>query len=500
MSQEIELKLAIPRSMVSALRRHPLFAAAPPAGPRQTLINTYFDTPALLLKDHRIALRTRKQGRAWLQTVKCGGEFAGGLAQRPEWEHPYGGDFDFSPVDDPAVRSLLEAHAADLQPLFTTNFRRETRRHAPRAGVEILLMLDVGQVEAAGQTLPLSELELELAEGTEHDLFELALALAADLPLVPEDLSKAQRGYQLYLDQTVAPMKALPSRLQPEDSPVTAFRALAADCVRQWQANASGAATSPDPEFIHQMRVALRRLRSLVRIMAPALPAEFVAEWNRRLREEASRLGRARDLDVLLDTIIGPAEAAAEPPPGLAGLRHKAEETRREARAQTVATLAKGAHGHSLLAFTAALHQLPSNSLDRSADLANFARLQLGRLRKRARRRLEEAHEQPGAEGLHAVRIALKRLRYGLEFFQPLCAAKPARRLLAQISDVQDDLGFLHDLEVALRYMQGWAADQGDLREAAAFVAGWHGHRALRLTAELPDRIGRLLRKRPPLK
>lgn len=503
MAQEIELKLTLPRSAVPALRRHPLFAAAPPTGPRQTLVNTYFDTPQLLLKERRIALRTRKQGRRWLQTVKCGGEFAGGLAHRPEWEHPYHGAFDFGPVDAPAVRQLLEAHAGDLQPLFTTNFRRETRRHTPREGVEILLMLDLGEVDVAGKTLPLCELELELAAGTVDDLFELALALAEDLPLVPEDVSKAQRGYQLFLGQQPVPMKAPPSRLRAGDSPLAAFRALAFDGVRQWQANANGAAGSDDPEFIHQMRVALRRLRSLLRVMAPALPAEFVAEWNRRLAEEASRLGDARDLDVLLDGILAPVERVPAPSPqlaaGLAGLRRHAEAARREARAQAVAAVAGGSHGRALLAFTAALHRLPGSTLDRSANLASFARLQLRRLKKRARRRLAESRQQPGNQGLHALRIALKRLRYALDFFQPLCAAKPARRLQARMAELQDDLGFINDREVAQRRLAEWAGEQLELREAAAFVAGWHGPRALRLGARLPGRAARLLERRLPI-
>lgn len=500
MGQEIELKLSLPRTSLAALRRHPLFAAAQPVGPRQTLVNTYFDIPGLLLKSRRVALRTRKQGRAWLQTVKCGGEFAGGLAHRPEWEQPYGGSFDFAAVDDADVRALLEAHRDQLQPVFTTHFRRETRRHLPAPGVEILLMLDTGKVEAAGKTLPLCELELELAAGEVDDLFQLAMALAADLPLVPEDVSKAQRGYQLFLDQAPAPMKAPPSRIQAGDSPVEAFRSLALDCVRQWQANAGGAAANPAPEFIHQMRVALRRLRSLLKIMSPALPADFVAEWNGRLRDEANRLGHARDLDVLLETILAPAEAALEPPPGLAGLRREAEAARRGARARALANLAKGTHGQALLAFTAGLHRLSSNALDRSANLAGFAGLQLARLRKRARRRLKDAQGQPGIDGLHALRIALKRLRYGLEFFQPVCAARPARRLLKQLAKVQDDLGYLHDLEVAQRYLGDWAGGKVELREAAAFVAGWHARRALRLTAQLPDRADRMLRKRLPLK
>jgi inorganic triphosphatase YgiF len=500
MSEEIVLKLSLPGTAVPALRRHPLFAEAPLIGLRHTLVNTYFDTPELELKEHCVALRTRKQGRQWLQTIKSGGALTGGLAQRSEWEQPYHGTFDFSQVDALRVKSLLERHAARLQPLFTTQLHRETRRYRPREGVEILLMLDQGTVEAAGRNQPLCELELQLNSGGEADLFQLALLLTADLPFLPEDLSKAQRGYHLFLDQPLAPVKARPSPLQASDSPVAAYRRLSLDGLHQWQANANGAMASDDPEFIHQIRVALRRLRSLLRIMAPALSQEFVAEWNARLRDEAAQLGSARDLDVLLETILAPAETTAEPPPGLAQLRLKAEATRTGARARADATLAHGSHGRSQLAFTAALHRLSSNTLDRSVDLATFARLQLKRLKKRVRRRLMELNEHPGQEGLHELRIALKQLRYGLEFFLPLCTRRPTQRLLRQLAEVQDDLGFLHDLVESRCHFLEWADDDLALREAAAFVAGWHARRAQRLTIELPERAARLLRGRLPLR
>lgn len=500
MSQEIELKLALPAGAVPRLRRHPLFAAAPQVGPRQTLVNTYFDTPGLMLKNRRVALRLRKQGRRWLQTVKCGGEFAGGLAQRPEWEYPYLGSLDFNPVDEPAVRALLEAQADKLQPVFTTTFRRETRRHAPREGVEILLMLDLGTVEAAGRSQPLCELELELVSGAVDDLYALALELAQDLPLLPEDVSKAQRGYRLFLAETLVPSKASPSDVEAGDTPVAAFRRLALAGVRQWQANANAAMSQEDPEFIHQMRVALRRLRSLLRLMAPALPPEFVEEWNCRLRDETNRLGRARDLDVLLETILAPVEAAAEPPAGLAGLRARGEAARARARKETVAALATGTHGLALLGFSAALYRLSTSALDRSVDLPTFARLQLERLRKGARRRLEEVREDASPEHLHALRIALKRLRYGLEFFQPLGARRPLRRLLRALAEAQDSLGYLHDLAEARQHLEEWAGTQSEQREAAAFVVGWHGRRAAGLKHDLPAAVGRLLRGRLPLK
>ncbi|MBK8132754.1 MAG: CHAD domain-containing protein [Gammaproteobacteria bacterium] len=99
---------------------------------------------------------------------------------------------------------------------------------------------------------------------------------------------------------------------------MAAFRELAESCVRQWQANVWGALcdrasdTNPDtdPEYIHQLRVGLRRLRVLLRLFAPVLPETFAAIWRRRLGDNARTLGAARDLDVLCDAVLAPVQAA----------------------------------------------------------------------------------------------------------------------------------------------------------------------------------------------
>lgn len=498
MNQEIELKLALPASALAALRRHPVFAGTEKVGPRQTLINTYFDTPELLLKSQRIALRTRLQGRRWLQTVKGGGHYAGGLSQRPEWEHPYRGQFDFSGVDLPPLRTLLEQQASHLHPLFTTRFRRETRRHCPHPGVEILLMLDQGTVEAAGRRGVLCELELELVQGTVDDIFQLALALSAHLPLMPEDLSKAQRGYMLYLDQPRQPMKAQPAQISPKDDPLSAFRSLALGCISQWQGNANAALASQDPEFIHQIRVALRRLRSLLRLMAPALPPGFATAWAPRLATMANTLGDTRDLDVMLATILAPAAGAAAPPRGLARLIRRAQTLRQRAHRQAQLSLIQGGHGQTILAFMADLQTLPVTTQPGKHELTGWARQQLKALARRARKRARIAQDEALPEHLHALRIALKRLRYGLEFFQPLLPPKATSRFLGKLATAQDQLGYLHDLTLAQQALGRWAGTRGELREAAAFVTGWHGPKATRLSARLPHQITKLLRDAPP--
>ena len=127
MAEEIELKLALPEAAHRAFLRHPLLRQAERL-PTRKLVNVYYDTPDLALQRQGIALRTRRQGRGWLQTVKCAGTTSGGLAMRPEWEQPYTGRFDFAGIDDPQVRALLERQRiqSHLEPAFETVFTRRT--------------------------------------------------------------------------------------------------------------------------------------------------------------------------------------------------------------------------------------------------------------------------------------------------------------------------------------------------------------------------------------
>ncbi|MDR1063904.1 MAG: CYTH domain-containing protein [Azoarcus sp.] len=197
MSLEIELKLSFPEEILPALVRHPLIASAPREGEPGMVDSTYFDTPALVLKVHRIALRLRKQGAETVQTVKSAAVSCDGLAQRAEWEQPWHGQFDFSAIDDPDAAALLIQVQSELVPVFGTRFIRDIRRFHPRDGVCILIMIDTGAVMAGARTTAISEVELELASGETDDLRRLADELRKSLPLVPEDVSKAERGYRL---------------------------------------------------------------------------------------------------------------------------------------------------------------------------------------------------------------------------------------------------------------------------------------------------------------
>lgn len=489
MNQEIELKLNFPASILPMLRHHPIVAGMQKQGRAATLHNTYFDTPDFALKAHKIAVRTRKQGRNWLQTVKCAATSTAGLSQRPEWEQTYRGQFDFDAVDSPEVAEKLALHRDTLVPVFTTRFHRETRLYAPRDGVRILLMIDTGIIEAGARTEAIHELELELESGTELDLLDLACELARDLPLLPSDLSKAARGYRLFHDQALqAEQTALPG-IAANQSTLDAFRDLAYACLRQWQANANiaiatGIHGDAYTECLHLLRVALRRLRSLIRIFSPILPDAFAPSWNERLRDLAAGLSNSRDIEVLHETVLDPliAHDGTHRIEGLPRLLACADNARLHARETALGRIAR--HGHALLAFSTALHRLPDPVRTAAVPPKRLARQRLTWLRKSTRRRFEactRASSSSAPAQLHALRIALKRLRYGAEFFAPLFASKAGLQYQKRLTRAQTALGHFSDADSARSLLQAWTGGDDTLRTTALCIVDDKDGRGKRL-------------------
>jgi adenylate cyclase len=497
MADEIELKLSLPPSAQRAVLRHPLLRSA---AERKTekLANTYFDTPDQALKKRGVALRLRRQGRVLLQTVKCAGETSGGLSSRPEWETPYTGQFDFSVIDAADVRAWLERPkiAGRLVPVFETVFTRTTWRLETAPGICVLVMLDRGWIAADGRREIISELEIELAEGDAGALFELADQLASRVPLMPAARSKADRGYALHAAAPLAPVKATNIALHGDMAPAAAFRIIVGACLDHLQRNHDGTIASEDPEFIHQMRVATRRLRAALRLFAQQLPEAFADAWLPGLRAMMAKLGSARDLDVLEEEIIAPILRSMPEEPRMVALASALAQRRSEAREAARQHLQSHDHSRLLLQAMAAL-QLPELAAPPLAEdaitLHAYAEKRLKRLRDKLLELAAAAHSSDPVS-LHSLRIGIKRMRYALEFFAPLLAPKPLRRVLTDLADLQDGLGKLNDLASAGRVLMECAGENRGLREAVALVGGWHGPRHAEMLARIPEQIERLRR------
>jgi adenylate cyclase len=487
MADEVELKLALPDAAQRAFLRHPLLKKAA-SRKTERLINLYYDTPAQQLRKHGIALRLRRQGRRWLQTVKCAGVSAAGLSTRPEWEVPYGGRFDFSSVDAADVRKRLESDRIRerLAPLFETNFLRTTWRFQPAPGVELLLAFDRGWIAAAGRREEISELEIEIAHGEPAHAFALAREIAKRIALAPAPLSKAERGYRLFHGTPAEPAKAEGVALDPGMAPLAGFRLIALSCLEQLQLNHAGAAATDEPEYIHQMRVATRRLRAALRLFGPLLPPGFADALLPPLRAQMHLLGDARDMDVLLAEIAAPVMNSLAAEPRLAALVGLLTERRFRHRHAAKEALRSAAFGQFVLLAGDLLHGPALQPQAADEALADFAQHRLRRLHKKVRR-LATAADIGDPVSLHALRIGIKRLRYALEFFGPLARHKHHRASVERLAALQDALGRINDLANAGRLLGECAGEDPRLREAVTLIGGWHASRYAALLDSVPQ-------------
>src|SRR5690606_16105694 len=154
------------------------------------------------LAQAKVALRLRKDGEEVIQTLKTRGQSVAGLSVRNEydWNLPKA-KLDLKKLDGECwPEALAELDKKTLKPIFTTDFVRERAEIAWGRGktkVVIEAALDLGHVVVGKQKEEICELELELRQGDPEALLELAAELAADLALMPCDISKAERGYRL---------------------------------------------------------------------------------------------------------------------------------------------------------------------------------------------------------------------------------------------------------------------------------------------------------------
>ena len=151
----------------------------------------------------KVALRLRRDGDAVIQTLKTSGQSVAGLSERNEYDWQLAkAKLDVKKLEGQCwPEALAELDKKTLKPLFTTDFVRERAEIAwgrGKAKVVIEAALDLGQVIAGKQKEEICELELELREGEPAALLELAAELALTLPLMPCDISKAERGYRLF--------------------------------------------------------------------------------------------------------------------------------------------------------------------------------------------------------------------------------------------------------------------------------------------------------------
>lgn len=445
---EIELKLRLPPGALAALHADPLWG-----GTRAThhqLDNIYFDTPQRALAQARIGLRLRSDGKRWLQTAKGGGGSRAGLHQREEIEFPVAGPaLEWAPLKGTAFEALLDPLKDQLRPEFQTRFKRELRHITGAAGGVIEVAIDQGEILAGERSEPLCEVELELKSGPVDDVFALALLLVERHPLVLDNRSKAERGGRLAQDAAPAPpaKAAAPDTPQGDDARAAARTAIEA-ALAHWQANEAGFLAQPqdgryDSEYLHQLRVAVRRLRVACGPLARAAQwqPEALAPVQDSLRALGQRLGAARDWDVFIEETWPPLADSLND----AALRQKLQEAaglqQATARLQAQAALEERDTQRLLLQLGRCLAQADEEDPPVPYDVLTA---QLDKLEQQLRRALPRL-EHLSPTRLHRLRITAKKLRYLTEFIAGRYDPKATEHWLDWLKKAQTVFGVHND-------------------------------------------------------
>ncbi|MDD2914836.1 MAG: CHAD domain-containing protein [Gallionella sp.] len=480
MAVETELKLRIAPEQLARLKRHPLLGKHQITRPvTRRLYNIYYDTPKLELHKSAMALRLRRSGRQWLQTLKGGGSVKAGLHQRNEWEIPVSrAALDFSSPQAAEFDEHLPLPLRKrLQPVFVTDFSR-TSRMLDWQGTQIELCMDQGEVRTEQHSAPICELELELKSGEPRQLFELALALLEIVPFELETVSKAELGFRLLSGYADCPVKGYAPDIAKKDTLADVLQTLVWSCLLHLQGNLRGAMGSDDAEYLHQMRVALRRLRVVLR-MAGKLRADSQLEaLGKDVAALCIALGRTREWDVFIAQIAQPMCARMA---GHGGLQAMLATSERQ-RDGCYAALRGAARARELqrLILRFAVWMNGSYWLHQGEDMPLVRNFSARRLRKLAGRFTQSGLQLDtlDAARLHSLRILAKKLRYSAEFFSDLYGRKKTGAFLAALSEVQEVLGQINDVAVAHRLLEELAAlpDLSRHQEAVVLAKGWIAH------------------------
>jgi len=485
---EVELKLGLVSARaIEAVQAHPIVAASGP--PRVHELRTvYYDTLSrrLLTQGWFLRLRHEADRRAW--SVKSAGGLSGAVAVREEREiESPSGMTDEQAMSWPSLAQLHPILSDGrtrraLRPLFATEFTRKVWLVKAPGKALVELAIDQGAVLAGGAHAPINELELELKNGDVRALYDLAIKLNRDVGLTIVIESKAERALALLGERRPKPRLATPVALTGDLAVGRGLKAMAGSCLEHLLGNQACARLGVDSEGVHQMRVALRRLRAVLALARRAGQSPPGGTVARGLEWLGGILGSARDLDVLIDQSLAEARAAMPDQPALTELAEAMAQRREAMRGSVRAALGARRYTGLMLGIGRWLAEGDDRVMGETTSLIDYAGRALERFAREAAKR-GRGIERRDVQALHRLRIALKRLRYAAEFFAPLFESRRTERYLVALRGLQDRLGVINDAESARQCVTECRAGDDSqaamLARASALLEGWYAARAI---------------------
>ena len=254
--------------------------------------------------------------------------------------------------------------------------------------------------------------------------------------MIPVVVGSSPIGHPIHLRVKTPPRKWRRPVIAEGATAGEAFVGNVRAALEQIRANVAGAAVGRDPEYLHQLRVGVRRLRSTLRAFRGLVRRRRAAAIERPWRAMMQTLGAARDWDVFYQSL-----AVGE-------LRQEARKRRTEAQRRARALVhSPGFERACRRTFSWAQGHPWRRRAEPAEPLAVFARRALERL-YRGLRASVGGIEWRDAVRRHRVRIRVKRMRYGCDFFASVFAQQSARAFLESLRTLQDILGEMNDIEV----------------------------------------------------
>lgn len=504
---EVEIKLTALPPDVPKLRQA-LLEISGRTDPRASmLVTTYFDTPDLALLHQGKILRIRRDGPNFIQTVKADNVSGTIFLARNESEDPVpSGEVFFGAPN--TGEHLASIAGKELQPLFTVEVERTTIMLELNAATTVEAVIDQGGVRAVsnGAFETVCEIELELKQGEPSALYDVALRLLDAAPLRLSTITKAERGYRLAKGGAARPLArhAGSAILTPDMTVEDALLAISRSSLLHILDN-EAAVLARIPEGLHQIRVALRRLRSVLSAFRSMLPEDHYRWVSGETKELADALGDARNWDVLALSLLPPAIAALPAGEELASLSKACARRRQEEFERAREAVLSPRHTQALLRLA---HWFESRAWRDQPDsggpvqLASPVTAIAPRLMEermcaflKKSRHLDRLDEQ----GRHKLRIASKKLRYMIEALGSLYKARQTNPFLLRLKPIQEILGHANDVAVARRLLKTVTGpgSRRSLGYASGLVLGWQSRGLADQEKELGNHLARLRNTKP---
>jgi triphosphatase len=435
------------------------------AKPARRLVDRYLDTEDWRIARAGFVLRTRQRGRGVELTMKdTKPADPDGLRHRLELTEPVPDGKSVLEADGPVTRRV-DALVGRRPLVQVLQVRTRRRPYSLRAGgAEVAEVALDETVIVAGTERPvarLSRVEVEVVPSWAGALAQTVHDLRSATGLRPATTSKYEAGLQAAGVAVPGPPDVGPADVPRHATLADLALAVLRAQVRELIAHEPGTRMGEDPEELHDMRVATRRLRAAFSVFADVFGGRGGA-LEAEVRWVAAELGAVRDLDVQLERSKKAAAWAAarfgeEFEHALGTLSALIEGERAEARRHLVESLDSDRFQQLVTALVAVAREDPARMGDASAvPAAGALALVVEERRRRALSASRRAKRSGEAHDFHRLRIRGKRLRYAVEFTTALYG-RPASRFATKLAGLQDALGRIQDAEVGAGRLVGLA-------------------------------------------